>query len=141
MTETPVPDDHHVTRLCGASYIRSDGVVSFTAFCPRPGEAYLSVNWLEYLHSTDEAAALAEIRRVLATKRKVGSNARLAILRVSDAKAAVRAASGDRLALDVTHEPEPDDPSHSGMYGVPIEAMDIQEALAEAIQRLTEARK
>ncbi len=42
-----VPDGHHITRLCGGSHIREIGTIAVTAFKQRPGEAYLSVNWLE----------------------------------------------------------------------------------------------
>jgi hypothetical protein len=140
MTDTFVPDEHHIVRLCGASHLRSDGVVSYTAFRPRPGEAYLSVNWLEFLDLADEAAALMEVRRMLATKRKIGSTACLARLNVGDAKAMVRGASGGRLTISIKHEPEPIDPSHSGIYGVPEDSTDIQDALAMAVQQLTRAR-
>ena len=44
-----VPDGHHITRLCGGSHIRENGTIAALAFKQRPGEAYLSVNWLESL--------------------------------------------------------------------------------------------
>ena len=77
-----VPDDHHIARLCGGSHIREDGTIAATAFKPRPGEAYLSVNWLEFLGLADRAAQLDEVRHVLASKRGVGASARLAVLNV-----------------------------------------------------------
>lgn len=51
-----VPDEHHITRLCGGSHVREDGTIAATAFKPRQGEAYLSVNWLEMLGLADRAA-------------------------------------------------------------------------------------
>ena len=54
-----IPDADHITRLCGGSHVREDGTISATAFKPRPGEAYLSVNWLECLGLPDRDAELA----------------------------------------------------------------------------------
>ena len=85
-----VPDNDHVARLCGGSHIREDGSVAATAFMPRFGESYLSVNWLEHLALPDREVALAELRRALAAKRKIGSTARLALINVGHMRTVVR---------------------------------------------------
>src|SRR5947207_13717921 len=75
-------DTHHVTRLCGGSHVREDGTIAATAFKLKPGESYLSVNWLEFLALPNRALELAEVRRVLASKRKIGRASRLAVMNV-----------------------------------------------------------
>lgn len=140
-----VPDAHHVTRLCGGSHIREDGTIAATAFKPRPGEAYLSVNWLESLGLLSRDAGLTEVRRVLATKRKVGAAARLALLNVGQAREIVRRESAAHAEISVRHEPEtepgqPADASHSGIYGVPEDDIAIPELLVSAIHGVARAR-
>lgn len=145
MTGDAVPDAHHVSRLCGGSHTREDGTVAATAFKPRPGEAYLSVNWLECLSLPDRTAEIAELRRVLGAKRRIGGSAKLAILNVGETCAVVRQQSQGRGAISVRHEPEIEpgqaqDPSHSGIYGVPEDDNTIPELLANAIRESHPAR-
>ena len=140
-----VPDAHHVTRLCGGSHVREDGTIAATAFKPRPGEAYLSVNWLESLGLPSRDAELTEVRRVLATKRKVGASARLVVLNVGQTRDIVRRESAARAEISVRHEPEtepgqPADASHSGIFGVPQDDIAIPELLVTAIQSVVSAR-
>src|SRR5262245_3094289 len=99
-----VPDRDHVSRLCGGSHI-DDGVIRAGAFILGGGHTYLSVNWLEHLGLNDRAAEIAEVRRVLATKRKVGATARLAVAPVGEMRALVRNESDDARELQVLHEP------------------------------------
>jgi hypothetical protein len=108
-----IPDLHHVSRLCGGSHI-DDGVVQAGAFPLAPSHSYLSVNWLEHLGLSDRAAELGEIQRVLATKRKVGTTARLAVAPVGEMRTLVRNESDDARELHVLHEPP--DPSHAGIH-------------------------
>ena len=100
-----VPDADHVSRLCGGSHI-DDGVVQAGAFLLASSHGYLSVNWLEHLGLNDQAAEIAEVQRVLATKRKVGATARLAVAVVGGLRAVVRSGSDDARDLRVLHEPE-----------------------------------
>jgi hypothetical protein len=70
-----------VDRLTGSTTADALGesiapLVHATAFKPRPGEPYLSVNWLELLALPSRNAEIAELRRVLAAKRAIGSMAR-----------------------------------------------------------------
>ena len=140
-----VPDTDNVTRLCGGSHVREDGTIAPTAFKPRPGEVYLSVNWLETLGLPGRDHELSEVRRVLATKRKIGGSARLAVLNVGQARDVVRQESSAHIELSVRHEPDvdpgrPHDRSHSGIYGVPEDDVIIPELLASVVRDITEAR-
>jgi hypothetical protein len=114
-----LPASDHVVRLCGGSHVGDDGKVSASAFKVRTDEAYLSVNWLEVLHHSNQPSALSEIRKVLATKRKVGTTARLALLNVGSLHA-LAATNNGAERIEVVHEPEisPPDASHSGIYRV-----------------------
>jgi hypothetical protein len=101
-----VPDSDHITRLCGGSHVREDGTIAASAYKPRPGETYLSVNWLEFLAMPEQETALAEVRRTLASKRTIGSTSRLAISHVGSMRAFVRQESAAHTDLAVHHEPE-----------------------------------
>ena len=84
----------------------------------RPGEAYLSANWLEHFHDSDRAVQIAGVRRALTAKGfQLRRAARFAVLNVGDAIATCRAGCPDAnlriVALGETH-----DPSHTGIYGV-----------------------
>jgi hypothetical protein len=140
-----IPDAHHVSRLCGGSHIREDGTISATAFKPRSGETYISVNWLEFLSLPDRGAELAELRRVLSTKRKIGGTAKFATLNAGEIAAAVREQTRNRIAISVRHEPEadpgrPQDPSHAGIYGVPEDDNIVVELIAQSIREIHSAR-
>lgn len=140
-----VPDADHVTRLCGGSHIREDGTIAATAYKPRPGETYLSVNWLEFFPGKDRDAALAEVRIALAGKRKIGGTSRLAISNVGSMRAIVRQESAARSELTVRHEPEdepgcPADPSHSGVYGIPEDDMTVPELIAANVTNVVPAK-
>ena len=135
-----IPDADHICRLCGGSHIREDGTIAASAFKPRPGEAYLSVNWLEILNAIDPDEAIAKVQRVLAKKRKIGASARWAILNVGQARSVVAPGSQARSQLSAVHEPELQDPSHSGLYGVPEDDNMIPELLAQAISGIVPAR-
>ena len=116
-----VPDSDHVSRLCGGSHIE-DGVIQAGAFLLGGGHSYLSVNWLEHLGLNDRASEIAEMQRVMATKRKVGATALLAVAAVGEMRTFVQSESGDTRELRVLHEPEDTpskpDPSHSGIHNL-----------------------
>ncbi len=115
-----IPDQDHVTRLCGGSHLREDGTIAPTALCLRQGEIYLSVNWLECLELPSRDLQVAEVGRVLAGKRSFGSMAKLAVLNVGDIHTAHVVVGNAFTALEVRHEPEiePPDVSHSGIHGI-----------------------
>lgn len=140
-----VPDTDHVTRLCGGAQINEDGLPEATAFLLRVGEEFLSVNWLEHLSLANRDEEIAEVLRVLGTKRKVGATAKLALLNVGAARIAVREGTDNALEITCLHEPEnepPIDASHSGFYNLPLPDVEITaaERLVSAISKLYDTR-
>lgn len=137
-----LPDSSHITRLCNFAQLRADGWPASTAFLPRPGETFLSVNWLEKLSLSSRGEEVSEVLRVLRTKRSVGTQAKLALLNVGRSRAAVQAGTLERLLLQYLHEPEtqPDDPSHSGIYNVPLDSITVGELLARSVETLYPTR-
>jgi hypothetical protein len=131
MNGPSLPDGDHIVRLCGGSHIREDGTIAPPAFRVRRGEEYLSVNWLEQLGIADQYDQLAEVRRVLATKRTVGAKACLALLQVGRVRTLPSSANAF-VTLDVRHVPQdtPPDPSHSGIYGIGADDLIVPEQLA-----------
>ena len=112
-----IPDSDHIARYCGAARIMDSGNISGLAFKLRDGEEYLSVNWLEYLKKPNREDEIGELRKVFARKgRRVGAKARFAILNVGEMCGHVLSIGQRRI--NVRHEPEEDDSSHSGIYGL-----------------------
>jgi len=138
-----VPDDNHVSRLCGGSHI-DDGVVQAGAFLLAAGHTYLSVNWLEHLGLKDRASEIAEIRCVLATKRRIGATARIGVAHVGNMRRLVRSESEDARELRVLHEPEENpsrpDPSHSGVHNLRHDDLMIAVILSRAFSETYSAR-
>ena len=83
----------------------------------RPGEEYLSTNWLEHFHPADRATQLAAVRQALLDKgRSVRRTAFFLVLNVG--------AAADQCRQELSQEirfvnlGEPHDPSHTGIYGM-----------------------
>lgn len=121
-----IPDYQHVTRYIGARRIHppsADGRIKpdSSAFLPRPDypkgfgpEEFVSVDWLEYFEG-DLTDQLNGVRRALSARMTLGAHAKLAILNVGETKAA-GAKNGKSLVIKTISEPN--DPSHSGIYGL-----------------------
>ena len=112
-----IPVSDHVARYCKASTVEH-GEISATAFMLRETDEYLSVNWLEELRRSDRASQIRDLQQLYARKLQVGAAARIAILNVGTLRTKVERDSPDRRVLRVLHEPQPDDPSHSGIYEI-----------------------
>ncbi len=112
---TVVPDDHHISRLAQPGKC-IDGRVTAAAFRLRDDETYLSVNWLESLGLPTRTTQIQAIQSVLGSKLSLRPSARIAVLNVGKTRNHVTESSG--LELEVLHQPEPDDPSHSGIHGL-----------------------
>lgn len=69
--------------------------------------------------------------RVASEGGSVAARAKIAVLNVSALCDAVRTSTG--TSLRVLHEPEPDDPSHSGIHGIPMDDNLIAEEMALAV--------
>lgn len=113
-----LPDKDHISRYCAPKTIREDSKIGASAFILRESEESLSVNWLEYLNCSDRESEIAEIRRVYSLKLDVRAKAKLAVLNVGEMCNKVKTESPDRRSLDVLHEQENDDQSHSGIYNL-----------------------
>lgn len=127
-----IPDSDHVARYCKASTVEH-GEISATAFMLRETEEYLSVNWLEELRRSNRASQIRDLQELYARKLRVGAVARIAILNVGIVRTKVERDSLDRRVLRVLHDPEPDDPSHSGIYNIPHDDEIVAELIAQVV--------
>ncbi len=139
MKGDPIPLEDHIVRYCRGGAVAPDGSIDGSAFRLRPGDDYLSVNWLECLRLSDRDSELREIRRVLASKLTLGSKAKLATLNVGTLCTHVRA-MGD-TSLSVTHEPVAYDPSHSGIHGLVPDDDEVADLIAQLIEDSFPARQ
>lgn len=139
MKDDPIPDTNHIARYCKPTHI-SDGKIQATAFMLREGEESLSVNWLEFLNCTNRESEIEEIRNIYSKKLKVGVNAKIAVLNVGEAREKVIKESQDRRKLEVLHNPENDDPSHSGIYNSKQDNELIAELILETVREDYSAR-
>ena len=137
-----IPDTDHVSRFCGESKCDDDGRLLGSAFMPRRGEPYLSVNRLESTGASNRAEQLAAVRRHLTDKEiNLPAKGRLAVLHLLTVFDHVRSTAPDRRNLTAHHEPEPPhDPSHAGIYGYSDEDDLIADLVAEAVQETHQAR-
>jgi hypothetical protein len=107
----------------------------------RETEEYLSVNWLEQLNRSDRAIQIRDLQSLYATKLRVGTAARIAVLNVGALRDKVERESPDGRLLRVLHEPEePDDPSHAGIYEIPHDDEMIAELIAQVVLEKYPAR-
>ncbi len=128
-----LPDGDHIARYCKPTQA-PEGVIQATAFLPRDNEESLSVNWLEFLDCPDRESEISRLRSVYDAKlNRVAVNARIAVLKVGDVRQKVMAESEDRRALKILHDPEENDPSHSGIYNVKPDDELIAELILETV--------
>ena len=123
-----IEDEYHCTRLTKATQRRDDGGVEGNAFALRNGEPYLSLNCLE-LFSGNRTEQLGVLRGVLIRKLNVSKTALFSIINVGNTKTCVE----PRASLDFRHEPEPDDSTHCGMYGLEYNDEVVQDLIAESV--------
>jgi len=139
MKGDPIPDQDHISRYCSAMHCTENGQVTGTAFQLRQIDEYLSVNWLEFFHLADRQEEIREVRKVLSLK--LGAKAKIAVLNVGETTSYVRTKSPDARNLSMLHEPEEDDPSHSGIYGFQYDDRLIADLIAEMVQETYPARE
>jgi len=139
MKGDPIPDQDHISRYCSAMHCTENGQVTGTAFQLRQIDEYLSVNWLEFFHIADRQEEIREVRKVLSLK--LGAKAKIAVLNVGETTSYVRTKSPDARNLSMLHEPEEDDPSHSGIYGFQYDDRLIADLIAEMVQETYPARE
>lgn len=119
---------HHVARHCRRRDVRDDGTVTPAAFEIRPGEEYLSANWLEYFHEADRPSQIAGVRQALTDKGfRVSRNAYFAVLNAGASVTMCRVTLNleiQFIALGELH-----DPSHTGIFGYTMQDNDSIAAL------------
>ena len=135
-----VPNKDHISRLCGGSKVLPDGSISGEAFRIRNNETFLSVNWLEYLDMKNKNDEIAELRNILNKKRHIGAQAKIAILNVGEVRNHVSTSSPDQRNLQILHEPENGDPSHSGIHNLRLDDNLIADLIAQVIQETHSAK-
>jgi hypothetical protein len=135
-----IPGQNHIARYCKPTQVQDEQVAA-TAFMLRKGEKCLSVNWLEFLNRPNRENELTELRRIYSAKPlQVGAKGKIAILNVGEVCEKVRKESPDSRNLDILHDPEPNDPSHSGIYNLREDDELIAELIREAIRETYPAR-
>jgi len=134
MTNRHLPLSHHIARYCPGSRLTQDGEVSGAAFYLRPGERFVSVEWLEYLQQPDRNSEIQKVLEIFSSKLKLGSSAKIVILNVGNLCRHVRTYS--MYSIRVLHEPEDDDPAHSGIHDTVQDEMLISELIAEKVSAL-----
>ena len=121
-----------VARYCRPRALLSDGRPARAAFMLRPGEEYLSTNWLEHFHATDRPAQLDGVRQALAGKGfRMSRAARFAVLNVGAAADMCRDLLDAPIRFIALGEPQ--DPSHTGIYGYTAHNTAVAAALAGAV--------
>jgi hypothetical protein len=143
MTGNEVPDSDHISRYSGGSHVKSDGTLSGAAFRLRKerNEEYLSVNWLEFLEKENRLEEIKEIQKILAAKfRTVGSKAKIAVLNVGKMRGDVQTNSDGHRILRVLHQPETNDPSHSGIYDLRLDDDLVADLIAQSIKETHPAK-
>ncbi len=112
-----------------------------TAFLPREEEEYLSVNWLEFLKLNNRQEEIQEVRRFLGSKLILSTRAKIAVLSVEEILEYVLTQSPDSRELNVLHEPEEADPSHSGISGFQHDDDLIADLIVDVIQETYPAKE
>lgn len=129
MNGDALPEDDHVSRYCKPTSVDRQGLPMAAAFRLRQDEAYLSVNWVEYLGAPDLPTAVELIREVFRRKNyALGANGRFALLNVGAAKTAVYEGVGYSLRVD--HLRSDNDPSHAGIFGYTADDLAVAAELA-----------
>ena len=106
----------HIARYCRPRDIRSDGRPLRDAFLLRPGESYLSTNWLEYFHNSERQSQIAGVHRALADKGfHVRASTSSAVLNVGITIVVCKNALN--VDIQILTLGEPHDPSHTGIFG------------------------
>ena len=137
MRGDPLPEQDHVSRYCRPTSLGEDGQPNGTALMPR-GDECLSVNWLEYFDLPDQEAQIAQVRQVIGIG--VAAKGKFAVLNVGEVIDYVRENDPDNRVLDILHEPEENDPSHSGICGYSHDDYLVGDLIAEIVRGTYPAR-
>ena len=105
----PIPGEAFVARWCRHRDVAGDWP-KVSAFEPRPGEQYLSGNWLQY-YSEDRDTGINKIRKCIPLT--LDERDRFVVLEVDQILDAIFIGGGH--SASVTFKPEEDNPSHVAM--------------------------
>ena len=128
MEVTEIHDSFDCARLTKASQLLEDGNVDGSAFALRQGERSLSWNCLSLLPGARQSQFDA-LRAILARKLNVRKTSRLAVVNVGYTRKLVK----QHADLKFKHEPQDDDPTHCGMYGLEMNDEVVQDMIAESV--------
>jgi hypothetical protein len=136
MTGDPIPDSNHIARLCKPKTLNRDRELTGASFLlEREGERSLSVNWLESLNCSNRREEIAELQRIYLRKfDRVPTNGKIAVLNVGEVWRKVLTESTDKRDIQVLHDPEDIDDSHSGIYNLRYNEVEIAELICQAVQ-------
>ncbi len=135
MKGDPIPSQNHVSRYCSPTRCTESGQAMGTAFFPRENEEYLSVNWLETFGLATRSEELEEVKRILRLKGyTLKSSGKMAVLNVKEIIDYVMINSPEKRKLNILHNPDRLDSSHSGIYGYRFDDHLIADLIAETVQ-------
>ena len=98
----------------------------------RPGEEYLSTNWLEHFHPADRAVQLTGVRQTLRDKGfRVAHTGHFGVLNVGNAVARCQQELNVEIRFITLGDAR--DPSHTGIYGLAGNEEDVALELAQAV--------
>jgi len=103
-----ISDSHHVLRYCKPRTV-TDGKIAESAFEFRPGEEFLSVNWLEFFGDLTVDAQVEKVRGDMNKTLRLSTGGRFARVNVGAVKSRIEGA-------EVKHLPSTKNPSHAGIY-------------------------
>jgi hypothetical protein len=146
MKGDPVPEEHHIARLCQTKQISHDGEILAPAFMLRTREQTLSVNWLEFLNRPDRQSEIDQIQNIYTEKNlKIGAGYKIAVLNVRIVRRKVLEGAPDARNINVLHDPEytPEynDASHSVVDNLRHGDLFIAELIAQTILSTYPARR
>lgn len=135
MTDDPIPESNHIARLCKPKTLDHDRQLTGASFLLREGESSLSVNWLEYLNCPNRREEIAELQRIYRGKfSNVPTKGKIAVLNVKEVRQKVLTESSDKRNLQIRHDPQKDDESHSEIYNLRYNDVEIAELICQAVR-------
>ena len=138
MKGDPLPDRDHISRYCRFTTLVNDQP-SGASFMLRPAEEFLSVNWLEFFGVEGRQEQMTQVRKDI--RLKLAPRAKFAVLDVGNVIEYVKENGPDNRILSVLHEPNEDDPSHSGIHGYGLEDDWIADLISEVVQETHPAKE
>ncbi|MCP4270215.1 MAG: hypothetical protein GY777_32345 [Candidatus Brocadiaceae bacterium] len=136
MKDEKITGNNHVARLCHNKHIEDEQILP-TAFHLRPGEDGLSVNWLESLKCSSRDSEINVMRGIYTKTFSVGTRAKIAVLNAGNVYE--KALSSSRN-LKILHDPLVNDQSHSQMFYLKDDYMEIGELILQTVQEAYPAR-